>query len=114
GAGATRDAETSGRTRSGSRTSQSHARTRRAARASCRCRFPKTGDTHSSLDSERAVPNGKRPLAAAVMVRDGGGGENRTRVRKPSTVGTTCLVSSFGSRLPVAHGQAAGKPVTLV
>jgi len=56
----------------------------------------------------------KRPLAAAVVVRDGGGGENRTRVRKPSTVGTTCLVASFGSRFPDAGGQAAGKPVTLL
>jgi len=62
----------------------------------------------------RGTENEKRPLAAAVLVEVGGGGENRTRVRKPSAVGTTCLVSSFGSRSPDAGGQAAGEPVTLL
>ena len=45
-------------------------------------------------------------LAAAVTVHRGGGGENRTRVRKHSTVGTTCLVSSLCSHPHTADGQA--------
>ena len=56
----------------------------------------------------------KRRREGAVRLGDGGGGENRTRVRKHSTVGTTCLVASFGSRPPVAGGQATVGPVTLL
>ena len=40
---------------------------------------------------------------AAVIVVSGGGGENRTRVRKHSTVGTTCLVGHLLS--PCRRGQ---------
>ena len=42
---------------------------------------------------------------------DGGGGENRTRVRKPSTVRTTCLAWLFESRLAPANRQAGAQPV---
>src|SRR5664279_610022 len=56
----------------------------------------------------------KRPRVGAVVLADGGGGENRTRVRKHSTVRTTCLVASFGSRPIDAGGQAATGPVTLL
>src|SRR5690606_5711127 len=41
----------------------------------------------------------------------GGGGGNRTRVRKSSTVRTTCLAWSFGSRLAPAGRQAGAQPV---
>ena len=37
----------------------------------------------------------KRPRWGAVILEFGGGGENRTRVRRHYTVRTTCLVSSF-------------------
>jgi len=41
----------------------------------------------------------------------GGGGGNRTRVRKPYTARTTCLARSFGSRLAPAGRQADAQPV---
>jgi len=41
---------------------------------------------------------------------NGGGGGNRTRVRKPSTVRTTCLAWLFGSRLASANRQADAQP----
>ena len=41
----------------------------------------------------------------------GGGGGNRTRVRKPSTVRSTCLAWLFGSRLAPANRQAGAQPV---
>ena len=40
----------------------------------------------------------------------GGGGGNRTRVRKSSTVRTTCLAWLFGSRLAPANRQAGAQP----
>ena len=40
----------------------------------------------------------KQPRVGAVIAAVGGGGENRTRVRKRSTVRTTCLVASLCSR----------------
>jgi len=79
---------------------------------------PFTTVLHDALTAYKKLDGpdrGKKTAAwAAVILRFGGGGENRTRVRKTSTVGTTCLVASFGSRLPDAGGQAAGKPVTLL
>ncbi len=42
--------------------------------------------------------------------KTGGGGGNRTRVRKPCTVRTTCLASPFGSRLAPAGGRADAQP----
>ena len=53
-------------------------------------------------------------LGGAVAVVAGGGGENRTRVRKHSTVGTTCLASSLTSHSSQADGQAQEEPVTLL
>ena len=41
----------------------------------------------------------------------GGGGGNRTRVRKPYTARTTCLARSFESRLAPAGRQADAQPV---
>ena len=41
----------------------------------------------------------------------GGGGGNRTRVRKPYTAGTTCLAWSFESRPAPAGRQADAWPV---
>src|SRR5258705_11498401 len=42
---------------------------------------------------------------------DGGGGGNRTRVRKSSAVRPTYLAWSFGSRLAPAGPQAGAQPV---
>src|SRR5437667_3441245 len=41
----------------------------------------------------------KRPRLEAVILKSGGGGGDRTRVRKHYTVGTTCLASSFNLSL---------------
>ena len=41
---------------------------------------------------------------------NGGGGGNRTRVRKSSTVRTTCLAWLFGSRLALANRQPSALP----
>src|ERR671933_272560 len=46
-----------------------------------------------------------------LICSNGGGGENRTRVRRPSTVRTTCLAWLFGSRLASANRQADARPV---
>src|SRR6266481_3486014 len=43
--------------------------------------------------------------------RSGGGGGNRTRVRKSSAVRPTYLAWSFGSRLAPAGRQAGAQPV---
>src|SRR6185295_19026797 len=51
----------------------------------------------------------KDRLAAAL--ENGGGGRNRTAVRKPYTARTTCLARSFGSRLAPAGRQADAQPV---
>jgi hypothetical protein len=54
------------------------------------------------------------PGKGAVIVEFGGGGGNRTRVRKRYTVGTTCLATSFCSRPGATDGQATPEPVTLI
>jgi hypothetical protein len=56
----------------------------------------------------------KRPHAEAVILGFGGGGENRTRVRKRSTVRTTCLVKSLCSHPDTVDGQTMAGPVTLL
>ena len=56
-----------------------------------------------------ASPNKKATAGVAFLF--GGGGGNRTRVRKPSTVRTTCLAWSFESRLAPANRQADAQPV---
>jgi len=55
----------------------------------------------------------QKPRAARrqPLVLFGGGGGNRTRVRKPYTARTTCLARSFGSRLAPAGRQADAQPV---
>jgi len=55
----------------------------------------------------------QKPRAARRQHLDlfGGGGGNRTRVRKPYTARTTCLARSFGSRLAPAGRQADAQPV---
>ena len=59
--------------------------------------------------ARHAPPIKKGTLAVPFLI--GGGGGNRTRVRKPSTVRTTCLAWSFGSRLAPAGRQAGAQPV---
>ena len=54
----------------------------------------------------------KRPREGAVILYVGGGGGNRTRVRKRYTVGTTCLATSLCSRPGATDGQATPGPVT--
>ncbi len=56
----------------------------------------------------------EKPAEAGLRVGVGGGGENRTRVRKRSTVRTTCLVASLCSHLRTVDGQTAREPVTLI
>jgi len=56
----------------------------------------------------------KSPREAGPIVRVGGGGENRTRVRERSTVRTTCLVESLCSRPDATDRQATAGPVTLI
>ncbi len=63
----------------------------------------------AAMDRER-----KRPRSGAVILWFGGGGENRTRVRKRSTVRTTCLVASLCSHPRTVDGQTARGPVTLI
>ena len=48
--------------------------------------------------------------AYRVALLFGGGGGNRTRVRKSSTVRTTCLAWLFGSRLAPANRQVDAWP----
>src|SRR3989441_11948356 len=52
-----------------------------------------------------------RADGATSMGGDGGGGGNRTRVRKSSAVRPTYLAWSFGSRLAPAGRQADAQPV---
>ena len=61
-----------------------------------------------------AIGREKAPTENSWGFNSGGGGENRTRVRKHSAVRTTCLVASFVSRPDTADGQAAAGPVTLL
>ena len=58
----------------------------------------------------QAAPNTKGCPKAALRFFGGGGG-NRTRVRKPYTARTTCLARSFGSRFAPAGRQADAQPV---
>src|SRR4030088_2164566 len=57
----------------------------------------------------------KAPSAGAWkdrILQDGGGGGNRTRVRKPYTVRTTCLAWLFEFRLEPANRQADSRLAT--
>lgn len=50
-----------------------------------------------------------QPIGVGILA-NGGGGENRTPVRKSYTAGTTCLARSSGSRLAPAGRQADARP----
>ena len=54
------------------------------------------------------------PRCVSLLLLYGGGGGNRTRVRKRYTVGTTCLATSLCSRPGATDGQATPEPVTLI
>ena len=79
-------------------------------------------DVRRHIDRNPAVaPRPAGSLLAAQTARAiqnwtallfGGGGGNRTRVRKPYTARTTCLARSFGSRPAPAGRQADAWPVT--
>jgi hypothetical protein len=83
-------------------------------------RGPSQRDTFPVRDKSTHGGDTKKPIrfmglrwfgVLQTTTRIGGGGENRTRVRKPYTVRTTCLAWSFGSRLASAGRQADAQPV---
>ena len=69
--------------------------------------WPGPFKTRVHSDRKKTAPFGGRFTAAV-----GGGGRNRTAVRKRSTVRTTCLVESFCSRPDAIDRQTTAKPVT--
>ena len=70
----------------------------------------------AAVRSRRRARGTMKPKAPGRGFRHGigGGGRNRTAVRRRSTVRTTCLVASLCSHPGAVDGQTAHEPVTLL